>query len=224
MTDIRALLLFLLVCSPLLMLLKGCASELPPPAGVPEGERTGIVGTIKDNRGNPISGAVVTVANIENQRATTTTANSDGAFDLPGITPGSYRVTATFPGLATQSTEILVRGGQAAFVSLVLAAGEVEVLEKSFNDEIDFQAWLKAQSENGKRLRGIIPVSDKESLFLFVPFEAKAATPYLVQRVDGQLGSTKLMSYIKLHSDKTFVGVHRLGNNSYVMVFDYGKQ
>lgn len=223
MKDIRALLL-LLACFPFLISVKGCASPGPPTTRVPEGERSGIVGTVKDNSGNPISGAVLTVTNKENQRAITTTANSEGAFDLPGITPGTYLVTATFTGLASQSTEILVRAGQVAFVSLVLGGGEVEVLEHSFDGELDFQAWLKTQSEKGKRLRGIIPVSDKKSLFLFLPFEGKTTIPYLVQRVDGELSSEKLMTYIKLHSDKSFVGVHRLGNNSYVMVFDYGKR
>jgi hypothetical protein len=223
MIDIRCFLLFLDLCSPPLILAQGCAAPPGTSPAIPVGERTGIMGSVKDSNGDPVPGAQVTVAAIDTQRTTTTIASSNGTFELPCV-PGNNRVTATAQGFAQQTTEIMVKEGQVPFLGLVLvgsgASGGVEVLEKSFNDEIELQAWLNAQAEKGKRLRGIIPLEYRKSLFLLA--EDKATIPDFVQRVDGRLLSEELVTRIKSNPDKTFVGVHRLTDNSYLMVF-YGK-
>jgi hypothetical protein len=72
-----------------------------------------------------------------------------------------------------------------------------------------------------KRLFRIIPGADMASLFVFENVKASTRFDYTVILVNGPLDSANLLTRINQHSKKTFVGIHRLNSNSYLMVF-YG--
>src|SRR5687768_11885257 len=64
-----------------------------------------ITGTITDPNGAVVSGASVTVKNLETNITTTVTTNESGAYTVPFLLPGKYNVTATASGFKTSSVE-----------------------------------------------------------------------------------------------------------------------
>jgi tetratricopeptide (TPR) repeat protein len=87
--------------------------------------QTGMVkGTVKDDKGQPIEGARITIESSEgvNRRQETKT-NKKGEFVQIGLQSGAYKVTAEKEGIGSQSFDTRVRLGAAAEVNFVLAAG-----------------------------------------------------------------------------------------------------
>ncbi len=82
---------------------------------------TGIIqGTVKDDTGGVIPGAVVTLAS---QTGTIQTVNSgaDGAYTFRGVPPGTYTVSATYAGLQQEGTiSVNVAAGQTAAGNIVM--------------------------------------------------------------------------------------------------------
>ncbi|MBV9764703.1 MAG: TonB-dependent receptor [Acidobacteriaceae bacterium] len=77
-------------------------------------------GTVKDDTGGVIPGAVVTLAN---QTGTIQTVNSgaDGAYVFRGVPPGNYTVSATYAGLQQEGTiAVNVVAGQSAPGNIVM--------------------------------------------------------------------------------------------------------
>lgn len=211
--------------SPLVM--QGCSN-----ANVPEGERTSVVGTVQDKNTKPIPGVEVIVVNSETGFSTTTKTKVDGSFEISGLPPGRYKVVAAIPGVPLMTKEIALTTGKVALVVLggPIPEGErneiertAEVIKSTFQDEVKLQMWINAQAEKGKRLRAIIPVEYQTSLFLIESSGTGAVTPDLVQRVNRPLLGEEVLAHLNLHKDKTFVGLHRLDSNSYLMVFRYGR-
>src|SRR5437588_11920659 len=65
-----------------------------------------LVGTVTDSSGAVVAGAKVTVVNTGTNFVTETTTNADGAYYVPYLIPGDYRVTVTSTGFKE-----FVRGG-----------------------------------------------------------------------------------------------------------------
>jgi len=86
------------------------ANQAPPPSAQrsvssqtgqsPPGSRAAVTvrGTVKDDTGGVIPGAVVTLTDSAGNAKTTTTG-ADGTYAFRGVTPGSYTVSATYSGL-----------------------------------------------------------------------------------------------------------------------------
>jgi len=91
----------------------------------------GIVGTIRDEKGNVIAGAKVTVSEPATglQRVTTTADN--GVFHAPALPTGIYQITAESAGFATATTTGIDIGvDQVRTVDMVLKVGaEKQVVE-----------------------------------------------------------------------------------------------
>ena len=51
-----------------------------------------LVGTVKDSGGAVVAGAKVTVVNIATSFTTEVTSSEDGAYYVPYLTPGDYRI------------------------------------------------------------------------------------------------------------------------------------
>lgn len=96
-----------------------------------------------------------------------------------------------------------------------------DAIEKTFESDIELTDWLNSMKSQRKRLFRIIPGADMVSLFVFENVKASTKFDYTVILVNESLDSTNLLTRINQHSKKTFVGVHRLNSNSYLMVF-YG--
>jgi hypothetical protein len=77
-------------------------------------------GTLTDQSGSAVSGAQVAIRNTGTGITTTVNANSDGFFSAPNLQPGTYEVTTTATGFATN-----VRSG------IVLTVGAQQVLNTS---------------------------------------------------------------------------------------------
>ena len=92
-----------------------------------------LAGTVFDGTGAVIPTAVVTLKNeLTGQDAQTTTAES-GAFLFPQVQPGSYTVTAAFPGFKTaEFTQVEINVGVERSLTVRLELGErVEVVSVS---------------------------------------------------------------------------------------------
>src|SRR5437667_278398 len=80
-----------------------------------------ISGVVRGTGGLPMSGAAVRATNQRTSATSRTTTAADGSYTVADLTPGTYIVSASLPGLRTVSKDVQVAAG--ATVSL-----DVEVL------------------------------------------------------------------------------------------------
>src|ERR1700730_2120173 len=59
-------------------------------------------GTITDQSGAAVAGARLSIRNIATGVSTNVTANASGFYSAPNLLPGTYEVTATAAGFATE--------------------------------------------------------------------------------------------------------------------------
>ncbi|MCO4769778.1 MAG: TonB-dependent receptor [Deltaproteobacteria bacterium] len=111
--------------APLLFLVALIALLVPGFAAATE--QTGTVqGTVADDEGSPLTGAVVTLQSDEMQGVRSFTTKGDGSFWMPGLPPGLYELRAEFSGLQTYvQTGIRVTIGSEVRVDVVLTTAEV---------------------------------------------------------------------------------------------------
>ncbi len=88
-------------------------------------ETTGtITGRIVDAQGLAVPGATITVTSTQGVK--TFTSESNGTFNAPFLTPGSYAVKVELEGFATvERTNVVVRLGQTVTLNLTLQIGGV---------------------------------------------------------------------------------------------------
>src|SRR5580698_4268704 len=79
----------------------------------------GIAGTVEDPTTAAVTGATVTLHNLDNGSTQTVTTNDSGAYQFVLLKPGNYTVQATFTGLASDVTRVNVLIGAALNVNLV---------------------------------------------------------------------------------------------------------
>jgi iron complex outermembrane receptor protein len=88
--------------------------------------QTGIIkGTVKTSDGKPAE--MVSVALKGTTRGTL--VNARGAYQLKNITPGNYTLTAQFVGLAPQSKQVSVTGGETQTIDFVLSENNTQLQE-----------------------------------------------------------------------------------------------
>src|SRR3989454_8898483 len=116
-----------------------------------------IRGTVRDAHGSPLSGAVVRVTGPGPARRATT--GDDGAYAITGLAAGNYSVSASLPGVRTQSKEaVRVAADAEAVVDFVLQAIELEavtvtaMLREQRIEEVPFS--IAAPTEHALQLRG----------------------------------------------------------------------
>src|SRR5262245_58846103 len=89
--------------------------------------RGAITGRIVDSSGAVLPGVTVTATNVATNVASTTSSNTEGAYTIPYLTPGTYTVLAELSGFKKLSRErIEVRIGDRLVVDLRLEVGQVE--------------------------------------------------------------------------------------------------
>jgi hypothetical protein len=79
----------------------------------------GIAGTVEDPTTAAVTGATVTLHNLDNGSTQTATTNDSGAYQFVLLKPGNYTVQATFTGLVSDVTRVNVLIGAALNVNLV---------------------------------------------------------------------------------------------------------
>jgi hypothetical protein len=69
------------------------------------GQTSSLSGTVLDPQGSAVAGAVITVTNVTTSVSRTTTSSKDGAYQIPQLAPGVYRVRAELSGFKTIVSE-----------------------------------------------------------------------------------------------------------------------
>lgn len=111
--------------------------------------------------------------------------------------------------------------GPAAISKQSSASRFTDVIGKIFERDIELLDWLNSMKNERKRLFRIIADADKASLFMFENVKAGTKFEYTVILVNESLDPKSLLARINQYINKTFIGIHRLSNNSHLMVF-YG--
>src|SRR5262249_21533907 len=89
---------------------------------------TGTVrGFVRDQNGTALAEAEVQARNPETGITRSATTNSEGAFVLPGLAPGTYDLTARHIGNSPQARRVVVQIGATLLTDFSLQAGAVEV-------------------------------------------------------------------------------------------------
>src|SRR5262245_31732294 len=64
-------------------------------------ERGAIVGIISDSHGSVVVGAAVTITSLATNVSQNYKTNSEGIYEAPFLSPGTYKVSATATGFST---------------------------------------------------------------------------------------------------------------------------
>src|SRR5262247_1724891 len=75
------------------------------------GQSSSLSGTVLDPQGNAVAGAVITVTNVATGATRATTTSKEGAYQIPQLAPGAYKVRAEasgFKAIVTQDLQLLV--------------------------------------------------------------------------------------------------------------------
>jgi hypothetical protein len=85
-----------------------------------------LVGTITDNSGAVMSGVKVTVVNADTAFTSETITSAEGAYQVPYLAPGMYRITIESPGFKRYLREgVQIRTGEIPRIDVQLEVGAV---------------------------------------------------------------------------------------------------
>jgi hypothetical protein len=88
--------------------------------------KASIQGTVTDSTGAVISGAAVTVTNIETNKTQKVTTGNDGFYRVPELPPGKYTVTVELQGFKKKILKDLTLNAEAPLgVNVVLETGQI---------------------------------------------------------------------------------------------------
>ena len=92
---------------------------------------TSLHGTISDEKGAVVQGAIVTINNAATGYTRSTKSSADGVYQLLEVPPSSYTLTVTAPGFATMKQEkVVLQVSQPATVDIAMQIkGTTEVVE-----------------------------------------------------------------------------------------------
>jgi hypothetical protein len=75
------------------------------------GQSSSLSGTVVDPQGNTVAGATITATNVATGATRATTSSKEGAYQIPQLAPGTYRVRAEgqgFASVALENVQVLV--------------------------------------------------------------------------------------------------------------------
>jgi len=84
-----------------------------------------IAGTVKDQNGAIVPGALVTARNQRTGEERTGTTNTDGTFSIPALKASAYTVTATATGLGATVKDVDVNVGRETNLNIGMKLGDV---------------------------------------------------------------------------------------------------
>src|SRR5688572_33676 len=83
-----------------------------------------LVGTVTDNTGAVVPGAVVNVVNTETQFVYNGVTNDEGGYYVPNLNPGTYRLTLQAQGFKRYIQEgIILRTSEQPRINITLEVG-----------------------------------------------------------------------------------------------------
>lgn len=117
-----------------------------------------ISGTVVDQQGAVVAGAVIQLSREEDPSLTQeTTSDSDGQFSFANVAPGPFRLTITAPGFTSQAASGTLQSGEDYTfppVALAVATSASEVRVSMTPLEI---AEAEIKDEEKQRVLGVIP-------------------------------------------------------------------
>src|SRR5436309_11726524 len=88
--------------------------------------RSTISGHVLDSSGAAVPGAKVQATNLATNEATTATADSSGAYTIPFLRPGNYKIAASAAGFKQSLREnVVLEAAKAAGVDMTLEVGNL---------------------------------------------------------------------------------------------------
>ncbi len=94
-----------------------------------------IAGLARDHdSGDPVAKAEIRVHAVGDLKGRSTTSNAHGLYDLDGLAPGKYQLTARFAGQPVNVVNIAVSPGETTYVDVVFTLGRPEPLSVDYNE------------------------------------------------------------------------------------------
>ena len=88
--------------------------------------RGGLVGTVRDASGAVVPGVNVTVTNLATNAARVAVSDDQGAYRVPALEPGRYKITTDLSGFAPfEQTDVVVRSALDTTVDISIKAGGI---------------------------------------------------------------------------------------------------
>jgi len=136
-----------------------------------------LVGTVKDGSGASVAEAKVTVINTATAFITEITSAADGAYYVPYLAPGDYRIKVSSPGFKEFIREgITLRSAEVPRVDIVLELG-------SINDSVTVRASASLLNTENVLSAYVLP----QDVLVETPGVMKR-TVYLLQYMPGVVG------------------------------------
>ena len=89
--------------------------------------RATVTGTVTDTQGAAMPGVTVTVLNVDTNIGASAVTDAHGAYVVPKLQPGRYRVTASLPGFKSFARDgIVLRTAETGTINVTLDVGAVE--------------------------------------------------------------------------------------------------
>src|SRR5262245_29534716 len=79
-----------------------------------------VSGTIEDSTRAVLPGGTVTATNTATGVVTTVVTNESGAYNLPSLLPGGYKISAELPGFQTRTYEVTLGNAQTIRLNFAL--------------------------------------------------------------------------------------------------------
>jgi hypothetical protein len=204
----------------------------PIPSPEPGG-RGSIVGRVVSSDGTAIPGVAVTATQLPDGPGRSTVTSEDGAFRFFALAPGHYHIRVSSPGFGEMTRDISVGSAETARLTLVLdigpipdadpgsgggggSGGDIQVFEKRLADDLEVLEWL-AELTGDHELISVIPVEKEISLFVAERLGAEGRRVE-VYPVHGRLQAADLQRRLRLRPNRTFLGIHPLTEDSYLLV------
>ena len=116
-----------------------------------------ISGTVVDQMGAVVSGAVVKLARGNPSLTAEATSDSDGQFFFANLAPGPFQLTITAPGFASQSVTGTLHPGEDHTIPLVALAVAASASEVRVSMTPVEMAEAEIKDEEKQRVLGVIP-------------------------------------------------------------------
>ncbi|HEU0048566.1 MAG TPA: carboxypeptidase-like regulatory domain-containing protein, partial [Nitrososphaera sp.] len=89
--------------------------------------RSSVEGTVSDSSGAVVTGALVTLTNVDTGVAQTSQSNDVGSFRFPSLPPGNYKVAASKSGFKTITQEnVVLTAQEIRTIPMVLQPGQTQ--------------------------------------------------------------------------------------------------
>ncbi|MEO6051950.1 MAG: TonB-dependent receptor [Pyrinomonadaceae bacterium] len=133
--------------------------------------QSSVAGTVKDQNGDVVAGATVTIRNANSNLGLTTSTNRDGTFSFKALPPGDYNLRVVASGFAAAGQTFAVTGSNGSNLDVALSIGESRV---TVTAEI-------GQAEEAKNVPQAINIISSEAIM-------ERATSVLAQAVEEEAG------------------------------------